>query len=292
MRLTLSDKQSAPFAVAPRLSEIPEGLIEKALACWKDDSSIALRRTAAEVLGKVKLDELQLVAVARNVPLCSPLELPRLLGAFKQSSSAMIGRELIRQLEIAPALTSLAPAALRQAIAGFPAEVRALAEPLFKKLTIDESAQRKKLADIAASFKDTDANRGRVVFFSRKAVCSACHAVRGEGERIGPDLSEIGSIRTETDLLESILFPSNSIARGYESYTVHTNAGNSYSGLIRRETADAVYLVMSDRNEIRIPRSKIESMTASPTSIMPQGLENAMSRQELGDLIAFLKSLR
>lgn len=281
------------FAVlVSRWNDVPAKLIDAALACWKDDSSVTLRRTAAEALAKAKLDEPQLLAVARLLPRCSPLELPRLLDAFRLSASAPVGREVIRQLEVASALGSLSPKTLHEVIAGFPSEVQASAEPLFKKLTIDESAQRKKLAEFAAGFKDADAKRGRDVFFSRKAVCSACHAVRGEGERIGPDLSKIGSIRTETDLLESVLFPSNSVARGFESYTINTITGNSYSGLIRRETSDAVYLVPTDRNEIRIPRSKIESMAVSPTSIMPQGLENTMTRQELGDLIAFLKSLR
>jgi putative heme-binding domain-containing protein len=73
---------------------------------------------------------------------------------------------------------------------------------------------------------------------------------------------------------------------------VQLSNGKSASGLIRRETADAIYLVTSERVEVRIPRSQIESLQASRTSVMPQGLEAPLSRQELGDLIMFLKSLR
>jgi putative heme-binding domain-containing protein len=181
---------------------------------------------------------------------------------------------------------------LRTALKLFPKEVQTAAAPLFNKLAVDDAALRKKLADLDGVWKTGDVQRGRQVFFSRKSLCAACHAVQGQGERIGPDLSKIGSIRTEADILESIVVPSASIARGFESCTVQSSDGKSTSGLIRRETADALYLVTSDRVEVRIPRSRIETLEASRVSVMPLGLEVQMSRQELGDLIAFLKSLK
>jgi putative heme-binding domain-containing protein len=203
-----------------------------------------------------------------------------------------VGQALVTNLAKTPAIANLSPADLRAVLKSFPAEVRTAASPLFKKLAVDDASLRKKLADLDGVWKAGDVTRGKQIFFSKKALCSACHAVKGQGEHIGPDLSKIGPIRTEKDLLESIVMPSSSIARGFESCVVQTRDGKSVAGLIRRETADAIYLVTSDRVQVRVPRSRIESLEASRTSVMPQGLEAQMSRQELGDLVQFLKSLK
>jgi putative heme-binding domain-containing protein len=278
--------------VVPRWKQLPPDLFNLALSQLKGDAATGLRLTAAEVLGKAPLNEDQQLALAAALPQSSALELPRLLDGFRQSSNSKVGRELVARLEKSPGLANLSPADLRDALKSFPAEVRTAAEPLFKKLTIDDAAMRQKLAELDGVWKSGDAARGKQVFFGKKALCAECHSAQGQGEHIGPDLSKIGPIRTEKDLLESIVIPSSSIARGFESCVVQLSNGKSASGLIRRETADAIYLVTSERVEVRIPRTQIESLQASRTSVMPQGLESPLSRQELGDLIRFLKSLR
>src|SRR5262249_6902681 len=120
----------------------------------------------------------------------------------------------------------------------------------------------------------------------------ACHTVGGVGGKIGPELSKIGSIRTPRDLLESIVFPSSSIVRGYEPYLVATKDGRIYNGPLKQATADAVTLVTTDRVEIRVPRAEIDEIQPSRVSIMPQGLDSQISSSELSDLIAYLASLK
>ena len=71
-----------------------------------------------------------------------------------------------------------------------------------------------------------------------------------------------------------------------------TTRGTVHTGILKRETAEAIYLVNADRAEVRIPRSEIEALEPGKVSIMPQGLDALLSRQELADLIAFLQSLR
>jgi putative heme-binding domain-containing protein len=278
---------AALAAVVTREKELAPALLELTIARWAEDP-----RSAAQILGTAKLSEDELIKVADVLPRATALEIPRVLDAFRQSSSEKVGLALVEQLSRAPALAAVAPTELRAAFATYPANVRTEAEPLFRRLAIDESAQRQKLTELAGVSEKGDKERGRQVFFSRKALCAACHAVKGEGERIGPDLSKIGGLRTEADLLESIVFPSSSIARGYESVTVTTKDGHIQSGMIRRETAEAIYLVTTERNERRYAKANIESLEPSRTSIMPQGLDAQMSRQELGDLIAFLRSLK
>ncbi len=290
--MPLDVRLAALAVVAPRWKELPGDLFEEALSQLKGDAVTGLRLTAADALGKSRLSEKQQLALAAVLPRCTALELPRLLDAFQKSTSLDVGRELVARLGESPAIANLSAADLRGVLKSFPAETRTAAEPLFKKVAADEPTLKMKLRFLDGVWKRGDALRGKQVFFSKRALCSACHAVQGQGEHIGPDLSKIGPIRTERDLLESIVMPSSSIARGFESCVVQMKDGKSAAGLIRRETADAIYLITSDRLQVRIARTRIESLEASRTSVMPQGLEAQMSRQELGDLIMFLKSLR
>ncbi len=140
---------------------------------------------------------------------------------------------------------------------------------------------------------DGDIQRGRELFFgNKKAICATCHAVQGQGGQIGPDLTRIGAIRAPRDLLEAIVLPSVSFARGYEPFNLVTDDGQVLSGIIARETADAIHLVNTSRVETRVARKSIESLQQSNVSIMPEGMDNQLSHQELADLIAFLHSLR
>ena len=109
---------------------------------------------------------------------------------------------------------------------------------------------------------------------------------------MGPDLSKIASIRAGRDLLESVVYPSASFARGYEPVIVKTKDGDVQSGIIARETADAVYLYNAQRVETRIGRSDIADLRPSPVSIMPEGLDAQLGRKQLADLLAFLQSLK
>lgn len=146
------------------------------------------------------------------------------------------------------------------------------------------------LAAMMPQILDGDSEYGKRIFFSRRAACSSCHRIDAEGGQVGPDLSQIGRIRTERDLLEAIVFPSSSFARGYEPLTIVTNSGRAYSGVIQSETAAEIVLVTIDQRTIRILRSEIDLLKQSSVSIMPQGIDKQLSMDELRNLIAYLRS--
>jgi putative heme-binding domain-containing protein len=152
--------------------------------------------------------------------------------------------------------------------------------------------QLKKLEDIQGQLPTGGIPTGRQVFFGRKAACSSCHRVENEGGKIGPDLSKVGERRNLRDLLEAVVFPSASIARGFESHAILTADGVNLTGLLVRETPESLFLRTNDQREIRLKRADVEAMKPSTISIMPAGLENTMSRQELADLLAYLQSLK
>jgi putative heme-binding domain-containing protein len=149
-----------------------------------------------------------------------------------------------------------------------------------------------KLAELDVVLRDGDPARGRDVFLGPRAACTSCHALNGQGARVGPDLTKIGSIRTAKDLLEAVVFPSSSFARGYEPWRIRTKDGAVLDGLIVRETADAITLLQADRSEKRVSRAAVDQIQQSRTSVMPQGLDQQLTRRELQDLVAFLASLK
>ena len=94
------------------------------------------------------------------------------------------------------------------------------------------------------------------------------------------------------DILESILFPSASFVRGFESVTVTTTAGLEVTGILSRETPEAVYLKTTQREEVRVPRKEIDELRPSKLSIMPTGLDKVLTVSELRDVVAYLQSLK
>src|SRR5262249_6739249 len=148
------------------------------------------------------------------------------------------------------------------------------------------------LEKLLASLKGGDVRRGQAVFNSQKTACVSCHAIGYLGGKIGPDLTKIGQIRTERDLLESIVYPSASLVRSYEPVEVTTKSGKVFNGLVRKDGADEVVLVTGADQEARIARKDIEEVRPGKVSIMPGGLDKLLAPQELADLVAFLKACR
>jgi putative heme-binding domain-containing protein len=183
-------------------------------------------------------------------------------------------------------------ATLRPRLAKFDAPVQVKAENLYRELDAESAKQRERLDSLSAKLGGGDIRRGQSVFNSQRAACSACHAVGYLGGAIGPDLTKIGAIRTERDLLESILFPSASFVRGYEPVSVMTKRGVPVNGLIKRDAPEEVVVTVSATEEVRIPRADIESIAPGAVSIMPAGLDQLLSERDLADLIAFLKACR
>ena len=126
-----------------------------------------------------------------------------------------------------------------------------------------------------------DATRGEAVF---KRLCIACHA---NSARIGPDLRALTE-RSSAGLFTAITQPNAAVDPGFVSYSVTLTDGQTLHGRITRETGAAIVLSTLDGHDRRLLRSDINTITAGK-SLMPEGLERAMTVQQLADLIQFLK---
>jgi len=279
-------------AAASPQRTLPKAAFELLVEQFAREESLADRLAAAETLGKSKLDAAQRMALINHIRSASPLELPWLLGAYAGGGDAVLGTALMHALLESPAKATITERQLREVTKDYPAVVQRLADDLLNVIAPADTDRAQALAAVLESLPGGDAKRGSELFFDTRAACAACHRAGSKGEKIGPDLSTIGAIRNRRDLAEAILFPGASLARGYESFSVVTKSGQAHSGLVERQTASAVFLRTTDPAQLRIAREEIEELVPSPISIMPQGLDKVLSREELADVIAFLESLK
>ncbi|WP_406700518.1 PVC-type heme-binding CxxCH protein [Singulisphaera sp. Ch08] len=145
-------------------------------------------------------------------------------------------------------------------------------------------------AKVYDEFKDvvsltSDPVKGQVVF---RRECASCHRLDREGSTVGPDLFGIRNQEKPAILLH-ILVPDHEITQGFAAYTVATKDGRVLTGLIASETPTSLTLRQPLGKEDTILRTEVEELAASKQSLMPQGLEKNISKQEFADLLAYLK---
>lgn len=247
---------------------------------------------AAQMIGGCSLTPVQLLQLAPLLEQAGPLELRDLVRPFQRNNSLETRSAFLTSMEQSRAFSSLPHQTFSDIVKSYPAELRPRANALLDKLKQKDTQQAQRLDQLLPLLKSGDAKRGQAIFASEKTKCTVCHQVNNKGGKIGPDLSNIGSNRNSRDLLESLVFPSASLVRQYEPFTVVTSQGRVLSGLIARETTDAIYVQQQVGEAVRIARRDIDEIVPSTVSIMPKGLEQALSEGDLADLIAYLKTLK
>jgi putative membrane-bound dehydrogenase-like protein len=133
-----------------------------------------------------------------------------------------------------------------------------------------------------------DPDAGRRVFESPKlAGCYKCHRVEGRGKDIGPDLSLIG--RTERKwIVESIIQPSAAVAPNYQAWQVRTHDGRTRTGLLVGTYLDRSVYIDEKGNQFEVLAVDVADILAAKNSIMPDGLLDGLTDQEIRDLVAYL----
>lgn len=140
-----------------------------------------------------------------------------------------------------------------------------------------------------ASYRDAlnligDVNRGRDIYGS---TCAKCHSPQKGRPRIGADLSGINN-KTKEELLNSIMNPSAAIDARFVNYVLTMKDGRIFDGILANETPSAITLRNAD-GDVTILRKNIAELRASSLSLMPDGMEKTLTKQQVADLIAYLR---
>jgi len=131
-----------------------------------------------------------------------------------------------------------------------------------------------------------DPYRGKKLF---KSDCARCHRLYSEGGEIGPDLTGYQRDQLQT-LLRNIVAPSLEIREGYQTVGVRMEDGTVQTGFIENQTEDQFTLKGVDGKSHVISKSEIEQVLQQSSSLMPEGMLNAMTDQQISDLLAYLRS--
>jgi putative heme-binding domain-containing protein len=141
----------------------------------------------------------------------------------------------------------------------------------------------------AALARPGNAERGRTVFFdTAKSQCSKCHRIGDLGERIGPELTGVGSRFSRIHIVESILEPSRTVTPGFQTLTLALRDGRVLSGIKVSETETTLVLGDNQGQKHILAKTDIEEQKAQPQSTMPDGLTKPLTVDQFVDLVAFL----
>jgi putative heme-binding domain-containing protein len=153
-----------------------------------------------------------------------------------------------------------------------------------------------KFDDLAAAVKEMDHGRsysnGKRMF--QVATCIACHKFNGEGTEIAPDLTKLDpKQQSPVEILRDIVEPSLRINEKYQTFRFETTKGKVFTGLILQETPKIVKIIenpLAKAEPVVLKQSEIAERKKMPTSIMPKGLLDKLTREEILDLIAYVAS--
>jgi putative membrane-bound dehydrogenase-like protein len=130
-----------------------------------------------------------------------------------------------------------------------------------------------------------DGSMGHKLFVEQ---CGKCHRLFGEGNTVGPDLT--GANRMDRQyLLIHVVDPKRVIRHEYLNYVVQLEDGRVLQGLIAEQTAQSITILDAENKRHELPRDRIEQLQPSDVSLMPEGILQKLSPQQLRDLFAYLQ---
>ena len=130
---------------------------------------------------------------------------------------------------------------------------------------------------------------GAAVF---KRSCTVCHQVGQEGYNVGPRLTEIGSKLPKEGLFDAIMNPSAGVSFGFETWQIDMKDGSSLMGIISSRTKTEIELKFPGGINQKIYTNNIKTIKAMTESLMPEGLHETMTKQEMADIIQYMATLK
>lgn len=261
-------------------------------------TALQMLPSEAEVVDDATLAKLALEggeAISRDAIL---MLVDRKTPEARRALAELAGSERLAPERRADALAGLAPPSeeqlslVSQLAERGPAPVAAEARRMLQRPLAVSSDNRPAIGDLDGWIKHLgsggDAAAGRRVFL--RAQCAACHQFDARGSHVGPDLTTIGGQMDRRRILESILHPAKEVGPMFVPWTVVTTDGRVLTGMKmdRPGVGGSAQFLAADGTTFAVPLAEIETQRPASTSIMPSGLQDSLSDEELRDLLAFL----
>lgn len=310
-------EKAIEVASALGLQQIAPRLIRRV-----EDSGRRPQLRAAALRALARLDSHRAVALANRVPLEPATELveaslevladnaaiaslDKFVAATRSGSSDVRQRawDILAQIDHPKAMQRIADGVRAHLDGSLPVDVELnvlqaaegkLSGKLKQRLQ-QRSAELSEADPLAAwlpSLHGGDVAAGRKLFFEKTELsCVRCHKVDRSGGEVGPELTTIAKDRDRRYLLESICLPNATIAKGYETVIVATDAGQVFTGVVQSESDDYLELIQADGSLKRVAVDAIVAERKGQSS-MPDDLTQYLSDRELRDLVAYLASLK
>lgn len=277
---TLGERSAALLILAQQASSNP-GARAALVQLLDTDLPQALRQSLTTHLSRLTSPELadQLLANWSTLPPLRRAERITILLARPSSARALLAA--VRAQRITPADLT---AAQRDQLRRHPdAALAAEANALFPVIPSTRAEVLHRFQPALALTGDPA--RGGSTF---DHLCASCHALRGHGHAVGPD---IGVYRTKppADFLAAVLDPNTAIDARATAYQLTATDGRELTGIINDESSTAFTLVQPGGLRVRLQRTEVSRLDASPRSLMPEGLEESLQPQDLADLLAWIR---
>jgi putative heme-binding domain-containing protein len=265
--------------------------LTKLMKNWSTASSTDLRRATIVAWAGIDLKQAS-IAMAGFLETATPSnELTQaLMSLIKRKGGPEALTAALQNRSIPNAVAVNGVAVVRSSGQEFPA----LVEAFNKAGKVAGSKKDYSPSDIQQLVADTtklgDAARGELIFRRKELNCFTCHAIGSAGGRVGPELGSIGGSAPLDYLVESLLIPNKAVKEGYHAINVTTVEGKVFTGIKVQETKTNIVLRNAEDQEINLRIDQIEDR-ANSRSLMPDGLTDALPRQEFLDLVRFLSEL-
>jgi putative membrane-bound dehydrogenase-like protein len=212
-------------------------------------------------------------------------------AAVRALARTQAGAERLLKLAEAHSL----PAELQSVAAGALAQVQyaSLKDGITKYFPAPGALGGKPLPPMAELVKLAgDPTKGREVFESPASSCITCHRIGEKGVDFGPGLTEIGGKLPREAIFDAILNPNAGISMGFETAEVKLRGGAQAMGIVRSETSDELVLALPGGALQKFPKTDVQRVNKLATSMMPSGLNQALTQEDLVNLVAYLVSLK
>lgn len=283
---TASDRQQGPMVRADALRLLAQAdlsayqkLFERFIT---SEDPAPVQRVAVDKLGKIKGKEVGTFLLAHWSSMTPNIRRRAVDGLMNEKERVHMLLEAIENGSVQP--STVGRLRIKRLMLNDDPALRRKAREL---LANRERAGQEAIKEYRSVLKvQGNLQKGQAVFAQ---ACARCHQVGGRsGVAFGPDLATVKN-RGREWLLTHIVQPNRSIAEGFELWNITRKSGEPVKGIITAETASSVTVVQVGGQQLIIPRRNVASMTASSASPMPEGLEAQISKQEMVDLLTYIK---